>query len=37
VRSRSQELGISHVRQEQNIAREMERQLTRGRSLGLER
>lgn len=37
LRNRSQELGISHIRQEQNIAREMERQLTRGRTLGLER
>lgn len=37
LRNRSQELGISHIRREQNIAHEMERSLTRGRSLGLER
>ncbi|SDH19620.1 Ti-type conjugative transfer relaxase TraA [Pelagibacterium luteolum] len=37
LRNRSQDLGISHIRREQNIAQEMERSLTRGRSLGLER
>lgn len=37
VRSRSKEIGISHVRQEQNVARAMEQQLSRGRSQGLER
>lgn len=39
LRNRSQELGISRLRQGQNIAREMERQLTRSRSqsLGLSR
>ncbi|RMC62524.1 Ti-type conjugative transfer relaxase TraA [Sinorhizobium meliloti] len=39
LRNRSQELGIGQLRQGQNIAREMERQLTRSRSqsLGLSR
>ncbi|EHS51618.1 Ti-type conjugative transfer relaxase TraA [Rhizobium sp. PDO1-076] len=37
VRGRSQEIGISHVDQEQNVARAMEQQLSRGRSQGLER
>ncbi|MCZ7854915.1 MULTISPECIES: Ti-type conjugative transfer relaxase TraA [Agrobacterium] len=37
VRSRSKEIGISHVRQEQNVARAMEQQISRGRSQGLER
>jgi Ti-type conjugative transfer relaxase TraA len=39
LRNRAQEMGISHIRQEQTIAREMERQLTQGRSqsLGMER
>jgi hypothetical protein len=39
LRNRAQEMGISHIRQEQNIAREMERQLTQSRSqsLGMER
>ncbi|RVM17907.1 Ti-type conjugative transfer relaxase TraA [Sinorhizobium meliloti] len=39
LRNRSQELGISHIRQGQTIAREMERQVSQGRSqsLGYER
>ncbi|BCH68447.1 Ti-type conjugative transfer relaxase TraA (plasmid) [Agrobacterium vitis] len=37
VRGRSQEIGISRVDQEQNIARAMEQQLSRGRSQGIER
>lgn len=37
LRNRSQDLGINHIRREQNMAQEMERSLTRGRSLGLER
>lgn len=37
VRSRSKEIGISHVRQEQNVARVMEQSIRRGRSIGLER
>ena len=39
LRNRSQELGINHIRQEQTLAREMERQLTQSRSqsLGMER
>ncbi|PYE29871.1 Ti-type conjugative transfer relaxase TraA [Rhizobium sp. PP-F2F-G38] len=39
LRNRSQDLGIGHIRQGQTIAREMERQLSQGRSqgLGLER
>ncbi|NEJ64901.1 Ti-type conjugative transfer relaxase TraA [Rhizobium ruizarguesonis] len=37
VRSRSGEVGISHVRQEQNFARAMEQSLGRGRSIGFER
>jgi Ti-type conjugative transfer relaxase TraA len=37
VRSRSQEIGIKHVGQGQNIASAMEQQLSRGRSQGLER
>ncbi|MBZ5786263.1 hypothetical protein LAV84_20680 [Rhizobium sp. VS19-DR104.2] len=37
VRSRAQELGIGNIRQEQTIAREIDRQISRGRSQGLER
>lgn len=39
LRNRAQELGISHIRQSQNLAREMERHITQSRSqsLGLER
>ena len=39
LRNRSQELGISHIRQGQTIAREMERQVSQGRSqsIGYER
>ena len=39
LRSRAQELGISQMSQDQNIAREMERQIVQGRSLsrGIER
>jgi len=39
LRNRSQELGINHIRQEQTLAREMERQITQSRSqsLGMER
>ncbi|MDE3823614.1 TraA [Sinorhizobium meliloti] len=39
LRNRAQELGITHIRQSQNLAREMERHITqsRSRSLGLER
>lgn len=39
LRNRSQDLGIRHMRQDQTIAREMERQLSQSRSrgLGLER
>jgi hypothetical protein len=37
VNDRASELGISHVRESQGIAREMERQLSQGRSQGMER
>lgn len=39
LRSRAQELGVSHLGREQSLAREMERQLTQGRSQsqGIER
>ncbi len=39
LRNRAQELGITHIRQSQNLAREMERHITQSRSqsLGLER
>ena len=39
LRNRSQELGINHIRQEQTLAREMERQVSQSRSqsLGMER
>ena len=38
LRNRRQELGIGqHMRQSERISRELERSLTRGRSIGLER
>ncbi len=38
LRNRRQEIGIGqHMRQSEGISRELERSLTRGRSLGLER
>ncbi len=37
LRNRSKELGVSQIRREQNMAQEMDRTLSRGRSLGLER
>jgi hypothetical protein len=37
IRDRAQEIGISHIRESQGITGEMEHQLARGRSQGLER
>jgi hypothetical protein len=37
IRARAQEIGISHIRESQGITGEMEQQLSRGRSQGLER
>ncbi len=37
LRNRSRDLGITHIRQDQNLSRAIEQQLRQSRSLGLER